>query len=430
MARGIDAKDLRKELMKLAAKHIDPVVLARQDAKARARTEVTRAIEDKRMEGWSVNPEAIRERVGVWAMDYLDPLLGELDLRKNAPMLLPPWSSRIAGYLALHLGAQGDVGDLIGLPQKFVGLEINGQLAERTDWSKPVWVPPSDGSWGNCVGHFEEINRVNREIATACLQILLEHMIHTHVLPDNFKLVASGNPPSGDYQVQEMDRALMDRICFLKFNPSLRAFIEWASGVGAFSEMLGFLSDNSEHLINDDGEYELNMEPSPRTWMKISHLEQVNLKHPAPPGVLNQAILGSIGANSGAVYIRYKEEGTEKVLRAEDIFESTSFPTLQLRDQMNQPPKMWFTTTMVCRWLAQRGPGEEKPDTARRFDQYVGALDDDKAYNLCFDVSQKENKGTLGHRLLSNQNCRNAMKVMERVIEAGEEYNVGGRRAA
>ena len=56
--------------------------------------------------------------------------------------------------------------------------------------------------------------------------------------------------------------------------------------------------------------------------------------------------------------------------------------------------------------------------------------DDDKAYNLCFEVSQDENKGSLGYAMLSNRHCRNAMKVMERVIEAAQEYDVSGRRAA
>jgi len=423
--KGVSHKELTRRLRELTRNHIDPVILARQGAKHRWRTEILDVIEGHRKDGWSLKKNIIQERLETWSMDYLDPLLEEVKRRQHLPLLLPPFT--VPGLIALHLGAQGDVGDLIGLPQTFAGLEVDGNVSTRTAWSKPMWFP--NERWGNVVVHLEELNRVNAELRTAGLQILADFMVHVHRFPPTVKLAASGNPPTEDYEVQEMDRALSDRVCFLKYTPTVRGFIEYASEIGAHTEMLGFLNDHPEHLIPPDGSFELKMEPSPRTWMKVNHLERVNLQHPAPEGVLDEVILGSVGPDAGAVYIRYKKEGTDKVLRPEDIFERSSYPHDELQAQLGKPDKVWFTTTMVAKYLYQRQPADETPGMAKRFDRFVGDLTDDQAYNLCFELSQQDHAGSLGYTLLSNRHCRNAMKVMERVIESAEEYDVTAKAA-
>jgi len=121
----------------------------------------------------------------------------------------------------LRLG-QMEIGDLTGIPRN---IEKDG--ITRTVWGLPDWWPSHPKSKG--VLFVDEINRAaSPDVLQASFQLVLDHRLHTHMLPKGWTVIAAANPDDNDYQVLRLDPALMDRFLHLSFSPTKTDWNKWA----------------------------------------------------------------------------------------------------------------------------------------------------------------------------------------------------------
>lgn len=299
------------------------------------------------------------------------------------------------GYevIDLRLG-QLEVGDLIGVPaQEFYcsvcetkfGFSVRESycpicaqdgkkipISGRTVWLAPSWFPQNGEKR---LIFFDELNRGRLDVQQATFQIVLDRRIHTHKIPDNCGIVCACNPSGGDYFVEELDPALLDRFVNIKWNLQTRQWIRWAREHDIRQEIVEFITLDHKALGNEAIKIEIDVQPSPRSYEFLSRL----LKNVPKTHTLWSEIATCIIGESAAIsFMASLKADIEKPVKAVDIFNK------------------WPTVKKKIEQQANAKEGDARCDLLKEtFDDVYDALKDGKSKKLTDE--QLEN---VGHFLL------------------------------
>lgn len=254
-----------------------------------------------------------------------------------------------------------EVGDLIGMPRTktvVIGTKMvkatddqgnlllkNGEpyeievevTEELTTWTKPIWLQRMELAAENgkrIVLFLDELNRAPIDVRQSALQLVLERKIHEHALPevDGFKcMVVAAINPSGDYQVDELDPALLDRFLSIEVEVDAPAWLSWAGKNGVNPIVRDFIRDNPKKLHwtpvadgsssgnkNQANTEKLLIGATPRSWTKLSAF--IDIIDTIPGEVHFPIIKGKIGAELAAQFITFMKNYVD-IVKMEDIEE-------------------------------------------------------------------------------------------------------------
>lgn len=213
----------------------------------------------------------------------------------------------------LFLSTQ-ETGDLIGIPTDDV---VEG--VKVTTWSKPTWLQEMESMAARgieCVLFLDELNRAPLDVRQSALQLVLEGKIHEHSLPrvnGRKTLVVAAINPADDYQVQELDPALLDRFLCLELKVSAPDWLEWARDNEVMNVIRDFVSEFPDrlHYTPDEGKG-----PTPRAWTKLSDL--LSFSEGISKATLFDIIKGRLGSEVGAQFFGYYDNYVD-VIKADDV---------------------------------------------------------------------------------------------------------------
>lgn len=209
-------------------------------------------------------------------------------------------------------------GDLIGLPDKGSMDETGVTKFVPVDWFVMACEQP-------VVLFLDEYNRATPEIQQAGMQITLDRELNGLKLHPETRVFAAINPP-GQYDVQEMDPALMDR--FVKFNyaPTADDWIAWATDNDIDPVIVDFIRDFPNLLrVADLSEAAPGaVTPTPRSYDRLN--KQLAVMDMAPTDLAGKTVpplfvafahglLGPEAANTLAKHI----QDTESMIAVEDV---------------------------------------------------------------------------------------------------------------
>jgi hypothetical protein len=113
-------------------------------------------------------------------------------------------------------------GDLLGVPH-IVGNE--------TVYERPSWLPKEDEH--GIVLFLDELNRAPTYVLQTILQLVLEHRVGPHKLPDDMAVIAAINPDTEEYTVTSLtDRALLSRFIIIPVQNSASDLIDYFNNKG------------------------------------------------------------------------------------------------------------------------------------------------------------------------------------------------------
>ena len=151
----------------------------------------------------------------------------------------------------------------------------------------------------------DEFNRAPSDILNASLQLILDHRLHTHILPviegKHTLIVAAINPANGNYTVQEFDPALLDRFVDCEVEPDFKSWLAWAKENKVNQIVIDFLIDNQRkfHFVPADG----TKGASPRSWTRLgTYIDNIEN---TPQSVMTHYIKGTIGSSLAAEFIMF-----------------------------------------------------------------------------------------------------------------------------
>ena len=218
-------------------------------------------------------------------------------------------------FQPLYISHQ-ETADLIGIPVEKEGATI---------WSKPEWLVKIEDAAKNgkdTVLFLDELNRAPLDVRQVALQLVLNKEVHTHKLPDNTYIVAAINPTDDDinnYQVEELDKALLDRFFVINVESNTEDWIEWASDSGIHPMIIKFISKFPEYLYHEDEN--LDIFPTNRAWSKLSNVlisfEKLYANNDKYYPLLIELVNGKIGPVVGQKFLTFYKN--EKIFNIDDL---------------------------------------------------------------------------------------------------------------
>ncbi len=200
--------------------------------------------------------------------------------------------------------SQMSEGDLVGLPELVDGV---------TRFCPPDWYARACRE--PVVLLLDEINRATPELQQGAFQIVLARELNGHRLHPDTRVIAAVNA-SAEYQVNEMDPALLDRFWVVDLEPTTEDWIEWASGPGEIdSIIIDFIRHHPGHLRFKGQPEPDKVYPSPRSYDRLNH----TLGH---AGMAPTAVAGDVGSNSGFYALAHGFLGTEAAIAFRDFVDN------------------------------------------------------------------------------------------------------------
>lgn len=191
--------------------------------------------------------------------------------------------------VTVFLGQMSDPGDLIGLPEK-------NQQTGKTDFMLPYWFPTDDEP---IVLFLDELNRARPEVLQTVMDLTLNRKLAGKSLPKGSRIISAVN--SGDeYQLTDLDPALVSRFNIYTFEPSVDDWLNWAKEK-IDERIINFIFENPEFL--DSAENEIQTEdlqrfPDRRSWHRASNIiknvpELTEMHKILISGILGDAVTAS-----------------------------------------------------------------------------------------------------------------------------------------
>lgn len=191
--------------------------------------------------------------------------------------------------VALFLGQMSDPGDLLGLPTKD---EVTG----KTAFMPPYWFPV-DGQ--PVVLFLDELNRARPEILQTVMDLVLNRKLAGRPLPEGSRIISACND-GDEYQLTDLDPALVSRFNIYTFRPTVEEWLFWATRKGLDERVIAFIQANPE-LLDRSGdtkeEQGLEKDPDRRAWEKVARV----MEHISDPKQVHQKIVaGIVGVQAAA----------------------------------------------------------------------------------------------------------------------------------
>jgi len=183
--------------------------------------------------------------------------------------------------VVFFLGQMSDPGDLIGLMHK-------DETTGRSVFLPPYWWPSDKEA---IVLFLDELNRARPEILQAVQDLTLNKTLAGKQLPSGSIVISAVNEGE-EYQLTDLDPALVSRFNLYEFAPTVEDWLLWANAHDVDARVIAFIQKN-HHCLDGEGTNPENAElvsglvktPDRRAWVKVSdfiksfeHTEEVHVK--------------------------------------------------------------------------------------------------------------------------------------------------------
>jgi hypothetical protein len=164
--------------------------------------------------------------------------------------------------VSLFVGQMSDPGDIIGLPV------LSGE-SNRTEFRLPFWFPDDDRP---VVLFLDDLIRARPEILQTVMDLVLNKTLAGKRLPAGSQILSATNEGE-EYQLTDLDPALVSRFNVYHFAPTTEEWLLWASGRKLDNRVIEFISHNPDLLdepVNADSGFIKTADR--RAWERVSDL--------------------------------------------------------------------------------------------------------------------------------------------------------------
>lgn len=206
----------------------------------------------------------------------------------------------------LFLGQMSDPGDLIGLPH------FNEETG-KTDFMPPYWFP-TDGK--PVVLFLDELNRARPEVLQTIMDLTLNRTLSGKKLPEGSRVISAVNDGE-EYQLTDLDPALVSRFNIYEFSPTVEEWLLWATKNDVDPRVVDFIRNSPKYLDGDGTETldrGLGKAPDRRAWTRVSDViknaDQID-------GIHKKIISGMVGTIATQAFTAFLT--SRRILSGKDI---------------------------------------------------------------------------------------------------------------
>ena len=193
------------------------------------------------------------------------------------------------GYISRDLSVM-EPSDLIGMP--YIDAE------HRTRFAPPGFLPRD----GRGLLVIEELNRAPRYMLAPCFQLLTERSLNDYFLPSGWVPMAAVNPQGEEYDVGDLDPALLARFVQVRVEADATEWGVWARNSGdVHPGIIDFVEQSSG--IFDPGA------TNPRAWTYLSQQMRAWEASGGDPELLEVSAAGLVGETWATAFLQSLNNG-------------------------------------------------------------------------------------------------------------------------
>ena len=311
-------------------------------------------------------------------------LVGKHGIGKSE-ILTSYFNSKGMKVVTLFLGQMADPGDIIGIPSKVEKQDAEGKATSRTDFTPPYWFP-QDGQ--PIVLFLDELNRARPEILQTVMDLTLNRKLAGKALPEGSHVISAVND-GDEYQLTDLDPALVSRFNIYEFKPTVEEWLNWAVGQKLDERVINFIQDNPTWLDGDTKEYRgLEKSADRRAW---KHVSDVMLKVDDIKDIHKRIIAGIVGAGAAAAFIQSAQQrhaitGKDLLLKYDKTMKTVEKYQLHEYAILNESVFRFLENTKINE--------REKKVVAKNLGQYIDYLRKMKKKEALANFTSIFEKGT------------------------------------
>ena len=246
-------------------------------------------------------------------------LVGNHGIGKSE-ILTEYYSAKGMKVVPLFLGQMSDPGDLIGIPNR-------NTTTGKTEFMPPYWFP-LDGQ--PIVLFLDELNRARPEVLQTIMDLALNRTLAGRKLPEGSRIISAVN--SGDqYQLTDLDPALVSRFNVVTFRPTTQEWLLWADKADVDPRVKDFIRENPIWLDKNPDAKEgadtgLDKTPDRRGWKRVSDILKTSVD--ISP-IVTKAISAIVGAKAASALVG--SVSAKKILSGREVLQNYEkhLPTLK-----------------------------------------------------------------------------------------------------
>ncbi|MBQ6958741.1 MAG: AAA family ATPase [Bacteroidales bacterium] len=313
----------------------------------------------------TVNTTELMELLGVTPADHNLMLVGRHGIGKSE-ILTNYYNAQGMRVVPLFLGQMSDPGDLIGIPNR-------NDATGKTEFMPPYWFP-LDGK--PIVLFLDELNRARPEILQTIMDLALNRTLAGRRLPEGSRIISAVNE-GGQYQLTDLDPALVSRFNIVNFRPTVQEWLLWAKKAGVDSRVMEFIQENGIWLDKDpdakeDADTGLDKNPDRRGWKRVSDIIKGRQDL---GGVMTKAISAVVGAKAASAFL--SNVAARRIVSGRDVL--MNFPKVRSRLDEYELHQLSVVNDGVYRFLeVEKVPAKDLETVKKNVDAYFDYLSHDK----------------------------------------------------
>ncbi|MCC9644111.1 AAA family ATPase [Rhodopirellula sp. JC740] len=196
-------------------------------------------------------------------------LVGKHGIGKSQ-IIADHFTARGMKVVPFFLGQMSDPGDLIGLLHK-------DEATGRSEFLPPFWWPVNDEP---IVLFLDELNRARPEILQSVMELTLNKTLAGKRLPEGSVIISAVNE-GDEYQLTDLDPALISRFNLYQFAPTVEDWLLWAEQHEVDDRVTSFIQQQPQFLDGEgsapgnedvDAMSGLVKTPDRRGWARVSSM--------------------------------------------------------------------------------------------------------------------------------------------------------------
>ncbi len=268
--------------------------------------------------------------------------------------------------------SQCEVGDIKGLPS----IDPEGKI---TTFCKPYWWPRDPESKG--ILFFDELNRASKDVLQAVFEVCLDRRLDGEKLPAGWRVVSAINADD-DYDVVELDPALLDRWFVIDFDPSAKEWVTWARANKCHPAVVEFVDRNHNLLDPPVGNLESGRTyPSRRSWVSLSDTILGMSLTDDTDGIITQVSKGWVGREIAVLFQKFMTNEFSK-LKAADVLDKFEEMIPKIEAACSDIEVIAALSNSVVEELNQRPATKIKDKQTDALKKFFGMIPKDVASNL------------------------------------------------
>ena len=267
-------------------------------------------------------------------------------------------------------------GDVLGFPN----LELT-KTTGRACFALPSWYIRATEE--PCILFLDEINRGLIGVQNSLFQIVLDREFGSG--PDGLpirlhpetQVVAAANVGS-NYQVSDMDPALLDRFWAVDFKPTPSDWLAWAGTAGISPVIIDFIRQHPDHLRPVREVEPGKVTPSGRAWamldksLKAMGLGELQEQAGAPDRLLYHVAIGFVGSEASASFVDFVKS-LDRQFTAEDVLNNWTKTKAKIVDLPHEK-KLALIEKVKAHCSSNSWDGKQAKNLKSFFDTLTGEL--------------------------------------------------------